>query len=326
MDAAGTDGPSAEEVFELLGHETRLEILAALWEEQEQGSNAPFPGTPVSFTTLRKRVDMRDGSQFNYHLGRLVGPFVHSTDDGYLLRRAGVQIVSAILSGGLTESVVLDEEPVDDPCPLCGGQVVLEHGTERTLDWLVGRCTACEGGWETDDLPTGTLVLASPLEPAGIRQRSPDELYRALLAQTALEFSLVTEGVCPACSGPIDASPVICEDHSVPPERVCGACGTIFEVRFQCTCDVCGQGWITASDRHFVGHPTVHAFYHDHGYDPFGHERFRIEADTVAEQRVASEDPLEIRTVLEIDGDRLIVALDGAGDVVEVETDDGEDA
>lgn len=318
MDMVVTDEIPPEEAFELLGHETRLAILYALWEEEELESPGAYPGSPVSFTTLRKRVGMRDGSQFNYHLKKLVGPFVHATGDGYVLRRAGYQIMSAVLSGSLTELELLDEVPISEQCPLCGEQVVLELGTERMLDWLLARCTYCEGGWEIPDLPSGVLMLVDPLEPAGVANRNPDEMYQTLVARTVHDFSLVAEGLCPACSGPISTSPLICDEHVVEPGRVCNTCGTIFEIRFHNVCDVCGQAWYSASDRHFVNHPTVHAFYHEHGYDPFSHDWLRIQGETILEQTVIGDDPAEIETEISIDGDTLYVTIDEQGSILNV--------
>lgn len=117
------------------------------------------------------------------------------------------------------------------------------------------------------------------------------------------------------CSGSMEVTPLVCPDHDPPPGRVCGTCGTIFRVRFYCVCSVCNHGWYASSDRHIVTHPTVHAFYHDHGYDPFGHGWLRLEPETFARQRVSAEDPLEVQTTLRIDGDELVVTLDGDGTV-----------
>ena len=101
--------------------------------------------------------------------------------------------------------------------------------------------------------------------------------------------------------------------------EVCDTCRTIFKIRFRCVCEICNEVWISASDRHFVTHPTVHAFYHDHGYDPFGHDWLRIQAETIDNQTVVSDDPLEIRTEIRIQEDRLVVTLDETGDVIAVE-------
>ena len=323
MTPSDTGGVSPEDAFEILGHETRLAILHALWKDQlpfeDHDFEEPPPGSAVPFTTLRKRVGVRDGSQFNYHLKKLTGRFVHQTDDGYLLARPGLRILSAVLAGELTEDIVLDGVAIGEPCPLCGEQVVLEQGTDRLLDWLVCRCTACEGGWEVAAFLSGVLMSISPLTPVEVRDREPDEMYRALVTRTMHEFRLVTERVCPSCSGPIRTSPLLCAEHVVEPGRLCETCRTIFAVRFRNVCDVCNDVWISASDRHFVTHPTVHAFYHEHGYEPFGHEWLRLEAETIDDQTVVSADPLEIRTEIEVDGEGLVVTLGETGSVVNVE-------
>ncbi|MFP4627534.1 MAG: winged helix-turn-helix domain-containing protein [Halobacteriales archaeon] len=319
MDAPSADEIRPEEAFEILGHETRLSILHALLEEQEFNSPGVYPETPVSFTAIRKRVGMDDGSQFNYHLKQLVGRFVHQTEEGYVLRRPGHQIISAVLSGALTELDVLDEVPIVDPCPLCEGQVVLELGTERMLDWLISRCTSCAGGWRIPGLPSGVLMLVDPLEPVGMRVRNPDEMYRTLVTRTVADFSLVAKGICPKCSGPIDTAPLICEEHAVAPGEVCSNCDTIFQVRYVNQCDVCGHLWHASSDRHFVDHPTVHAFYHDHGYDPFGHDWLKIQTETIADQTIDRGEALTVETDIEVDGDRLTVILDADGSIVHIE-------
>ena len=78
---AGATGPRAVEAFSILGHETRLAILLALWEAYE-----PFAAeNAVPFAELRRHVGMRDGSQFNYHLSRLVGHYVQKTETRYEL-------------------------------------------------------------------------------------------------------------------------------------------------------------------------------------------------------------------------------------------------
>lgn len=92
---AGVAGPRASDAFELLANETRLAILLALWEAYE-----PFgTGGGLTFSELRDRVGMRDSGQFNYHLGKLEGEFVQSTDGGYKLRPAGEKITRAVIGG-----------------------------------------------------------------------------------------------------------------------------------------------------------------------------------------------------------------------------------
>jgi DNA-binding transcriptional ArsR family regulator len=84
--------PSAD-AFALIGNETRLSILEALWEADEQ---------PMRFSELNEAVGMRDSAQFNYHLSKLTDQYIRKTDDGYELRTAGAKVVRAILAGSFT--------------------------------------------------------------------------------------------------------------------------------------------------------------------------------------------------------------------------------
>jgi len=65
--------------FDLLGDETRLGIIHALYCEQRAGS------TPIAFSALCDRTGIEDTGQFNYHLTRLCGPFVEKVPEGYSL-------------------------------------------------------------------------------------------------------------------------------------------------------------------------------------------------------------------------------------------------
>ncbi|WP_137285557.1 DUF7351 domain-containing protein [Halorussus salinisoli] len=316
-DAESRGGRSPEETFAILGHETRLAILYELWDAQDP--TAP-KREALSFAELRKRVGMRDGSQFNYHLTQLVGPFVRQTDDGYELRRTGGQIISTMLAGALTDEVVLDTEPIDDPCPLCGGQVVLDHGTDRSPDLLLVRCTACEGAWKHPELGSGVLRAIPLLLPAGVRERSLAEMYRVQTTWVKYRIMLLIEGVCPRCSGTVTATPLICEDHTVGDGQVCPHCDRIFEILFRRVCDVCQNSFHMPTGRHILVHPTVAAFYHDHDFEVYGHNWHRVEMETIADQTVVSEDPLAIEVTVVIDDDDLNVTLDGAGAVIDVQT------
>lgn len=82
---ADTVGERTTEGFEMLGSNTRLAILLALWQAQDPSPPPSEQSDPdVSFSALRERVGIRDSGQFNYHLDKLVGTFVEQTDAGYL--------------------------------------------------------------------------------------------------------------------------------------------------------------------------------------------------------------------------------------------------
>ncbi len=87
-------GEQTADAFEILGNETRLAILFALWEAMDPGSPLSEPSDPaVSFSDLKERVGIRDSGQFNYHLDKLVGPFVDQSEEGYTLTNSAEQIL-----------------------------------------------------------------------------------------------------------------------------------------------------------------------------------------------------------------------------------------
>lgn len=76
-----------DRALSLLSNETRIAILRVLASADEE---------VVPFSTLRKRVGVEDSGQFNYHLNRLAGHYIHHTTDGYALCQAGTDALDAI--------------------------------------------------------------------------------------------------------------------------------------------------------------------------------------------------------------------------------------
>lgn len=302
---------AADEAFAILGNETRLAILFTLWEHRN--TDVHVAQQPLTFTELRKAVGMRDGSQFNYHLKPLLGRFVHHTEDGYILRREGERVVSAILAGTFTDEVVFDAEPRDEPCPICGGQTVLECNTDRTLGHFAERCTECEGTFGGTGFD-GALSLAESLSPVGTRRRDPEAFYSALTVKIKHDIMSAVEGVCPDCTGPMSVTPRVCPDHQVESSRRCASCDTIFDVQFIRVCDVCHLLVTGPSNRYLLTEPRVLVFLDGHEYDPW-EDWLRVELEVVERQTVLSEDPFELEVVLEADGDRVVAILDDSGAV-----------
>ena len=100
-----------EDAFSLLGNETRIGIIQALWQT---GNDR------VSFSELRDRADVADSGQFNYHLDKLVGTFVHRDENGYELTYAGRQIIGAILDGTYTKRAEIEPFEIGGSCSICG--------------------------------------------------------------------------------------------------------------------------------------------------------------------------------------------------------------
>ncbi|AKU08159.1 DUF7351 domain-containing protein [Haloferax gibbonsii] len=310
-DEASEYGPTPEQAFAVLGHETRLAILFALWEHRRLDEHVPQH--PMTFSALRKTLGMRDGSQFNYHLKPLLGRFVHHVADGYVLRREGERVVSAILAGAFTDELVFDAVPNDKPCELCGGRTVFECNTELTRGYFAIRCTECDGAFGGTGFD-GTLSLTESLSPVGTRSRDPAEFYRALDVMVKHQIMSAIEGVCPDCTGTTSATPHVCRDHHVEPGHRCVSCDTIFEVQYDIVCDVCHQRFSIPSNRCLLTEPRMLVFLEDHGYDPW-YDWLLIELELVHRQTVLSETPFELEMVLEADGDRLVATLDNNGAV-----------
>jgi DNA-binding transcriptional ArsR family regulator len=105
------DGLDPAEAFDVLGDETRLDILRALADRVRERPEEPA----MTFSELRERAGVRDSGLFNHHLDRLLGVFVRQTDGRYVLRHAGRSVVARPF-GDDGPAV----ETTDADCPVCG--------------------------------------------------------------------------------------------------------------------------------------------------------------------------------------------------------------
>lgn len=307
-------GEHASEAFKLLGNETRLAILVTLWERYR-----PFnEGTPVRFSELRERVGTIDSGQFNYHLDQLTGHFVDSSGDGYELSDAGLKFVRSVIAGAGIEEPTLDPTEVDIDCKLCGGavEVTYENG------WVYVLCTECDGLWaDHDDRSRGTLAKFS-LDPAGLTDRSPEEIYAAAWVTTFHKLYGMIDGVCPTCSGPIERSLEICDDHAS--EGLCSNCGRHVRIAAQLHCVVCKE-WIRTTVGSIAKyHPAVVGFCYEHGLDlQYGFNDLeqidrRLELAR-SDIEPSASDPPRVEVTTELDGDEIRVTLDENLSVVAIE-------
>lgn len=228
----------ASEAFGILGNETRLQILLALWDNYEGRAKS----NAQSFSELRDVVGTRDSGQFTYHLEKLVGEFVRKDEAGYTITQAGYRIVQTMIgSVGLPEP---DEEAstTEEVCPRCGEQTELRY----TDGILLFRCTECAGELEpTDDLPRGVLSFSTPTR-AVFAGRTLLESYRNANLDSNLRTTSMLRGTCPECMGPVERSLQVCLDHDAD-EGVCSDCGSAEAALLEMTCSVC---------REFAGGPV----------------------------------------------------------------------
>lgn len=78
------DGIAPDEAFSILGNDIRLDIIRVLWEAgaANQYDDVCSATATMSFTELRRRVDITDNGKFNYHISKLTPHFVRQTDEG----------------------------------------------------------------------------------------------------------------------------------------------------------------------------------------------------------------------------------------------------
>ncbi|MEY7848959.1 helix-turn-helix domain-containing protein [Natrarchaeobius sp. A-rgal3] len=281
-----TDCLEPAEAFALIGNETRLAILEALWAADER---------PVSFSELRRAVEMRDSAQFNYHLQQLTGHFVRKvegdgedseTTDGYEFKHAGEKVVRSILAGSFTESPTLEPFPVQGSCVSCGGPLQASYADEQLgIECL--DCGQCHGEY--------------PFPPGGLNDRTREEIAEAFDQRVRHLHCLAADGVCPECNGRMSAE--INEE---------GECCLGVGVRVDNECQQCGHMLCSAVGLRLLDHSAVVTFHRERGV--YLDERPYWTLPWCVSDRHT--------TVLERDPYRLAVSIPLAGDELRVEIDD----
>lgn len=309
----------AAEAFALLGNETRLGIMLALWDAYE-----PFEAdNTVSFSTLRDRVGMRDSGQFNYHLDKLTGHYIDSSQDGYELREAGHRIIQSVLAGVGIEDPSFDHTNQDFSmsCPMCGANIQFEY-----RDWAIeGYCPECPPREES--ATADRHVMSFSFDPAGVATRSVEETLIANQMQAIRIIQMRLSGVCHRCSGPVDSRFDICEDHTATDDGICDTCGRNSRVQLRLLCSVCKTGSTFPGGDAAIAHPKVHVFMMDHGM-PYGYHADRaqtaeeyvaLEQATEHATEVVSETPFRYEvTISHESGDKIQVVFNDDVEIVEI--------
>jgi DNA-binding transcriptional ArsR family regulator len=302
------------EAFELLGNEIRLAILLALWESIDAGP--PHSEPTVPFSELRRRVGMRHGRQFNYHLDKLVGRFVHRSDEGYTLTVSGKRILSTVMAGTVTDPPSFEDERIDAACLVCGSSTVVDYHDSV----LTQRCPDCDGLVQSADEPTG-IIATEYRPPVGLVNRTPQEFVQQGKTWHRHRRHAFIEGTCPECSGTVTTSVEVCADHDTRDGHGCDYCGRVHGAMANFVCDVCKAGMRTGVWNTILTETPVVAFFYEHGLDTTALEdelAYGVLYEAVEEVAVCSETPLELRVTVTLDGDRLTVRLDEATKVLEV--------
>ncbi|HET7325093.1 MAG TPA: helix-turn-helix domain-containing protein [Halococcus sp.] len=279
-DSQTTSTLSPEDAFSLLGNETRIGIIQALWDI----------GDGASFSELRDRADVADSGQFNYHLGKLVGTFVRRDGDGYELTYAGMRIIGAILDGTFTKRAEIEPFEIGVSCFVCESPLEVSYENEH----ITVRCPTCDEVSSRFGFPPGALS-----------GRTREELVETSAQWIWAQFSFIVNGICPNCAG------VMTHSITTDPEY------RDREVGLEYDCERCTDHATSTVGSYLIYHPAVIAFYNDHGID-LSEELWESHIWTSDEYtRVLSDDPWRISVTIPLKGDELEIVLDGDLNTVE---------
>jgi hypothetical protein len=308
------DGISPDEAFSVLGNEIRLDIIRVLWQANAVHAydDVTDAAETISFSELRRGVDVDDNGKFNYHLSKLTPHFVRQTEDGYRLSGAGRQIARTVIavSGGEGFDFPTD---LERDCPLCRSPLRATYSDQ----WLRVRCTECEGLFG-DEAPAGTVYLAN-YPAGGLADRSAEEAFQTGLYRCMLDNTYLMHGVCRECGGRIASSMSACLDHE-DGDGVCSDCGTPFPAWAERRCETCGFAKRLPVELFVLAlSPVIGAL--DHlGVDalaPSFDEVIGLLRDRL--ETTVSADPLRVSTTVDAGDTTLCVLLDGDGNVVGID-------
>lgn len=271
-------GPA--EAFSLVGEETRMTILEALWYAAD---------SPVTFSELYDRLETDSTARFNYHLNELAGHFLRKTERGYELRTAGENVVRVVVEGSFNAHP--DIQPIDtgDACTQCGETLLARYEDEQfAID-----CPACGQAHGTYGFPPGGLI-----------GRDDDEILSAFDRRVRHRHSLAGDGVCPDCSGRMQTAISRHEDGA--------------DLRAAYTCEQCQQRFFSPVGLALLDRPALVSFYRDHDIDIATRPYWRLDwCVTDDHLTVDSTDPWRLTITVPLDGDTLSLTLDGSLGVVE---------
>ena len=317
-DREADTGPSGEhisEAFALLGNETRLNILLAIWEKQ-----VPLAAdNTVPFSRLFERVDCDDRGTFSYHLEQLEGQFItqHTERGGYELTIPGLKLVRTIIAGTGVNDATLEPTGIDQPCPLCGAPTEIAY--REGVMFLT--CTECEGV-APGKADVESVLLGNYFEPAGVDDRAPEELHAASIAASIQRARTLFNGLCPTCSGPVAGRLECCPNHE--PTGDCVNCGRVIGAWAHFECRICKHYAVPNPKWLALFHPEVVAFYADRGVST------RVRADDFDSARrvyglvydheldIVSVNLPQVAVTAAIDGNEVRLTFDETASVVDV--------
>ncbi len=310
--AIDLDGISPDEAFTILGNEIRLDIIRVLWhaDAAREYDDVSDAAETISFSELRRRVDVDDNGKFNYHLSQLAPHFVRQTDDGYRLSGAGKQIARTVIAVSGAEALDFSAD-LEQDCPLCDAPMTATYEDQ----WLRINCTECDGMFG-DKAPQDS-VFFSNYPAAALTDRTPDEALATGFYRCMLDIAYMMRDVCRECAGSISASVSVCETHQVREGEPCPHCGTRFPVWAEQRCDTCGFAKNLPVEPFVMSLTPVIGFLDDQGIDVLA-PSFDEVIDLLQTrfETAVTEDPFRVLVTIEGEATTLTVSLDDDMDVV----------
>ena len=311
--------PDPTAAFKILGNETRLAILSELLETMDR---------PLSFSELRKRLGMPDGSQFNYHLRKLEPTYVAQTDGsertdgsrgpvdgrsagGYRLTMAGMRVTSAIVARTLIGQPTIPPFEVEGECFVCGGGLLARYEDEM----VSVNCADC-----------GQYHLHLFFPPGGLVDRTPEEVAAASDSYFRTWARSFVDGVCLGCAGRVRRSflgpgntlPADVVGHTIA-ERLGPTSGPGFVYE----CEQCFLWYHLVVGKTLLFEPVVVEFFRDHGLDFYEVPLWTLPwcvAGVAGEySTVVSESPLRLTVRIPLEDETLTVTVDEDLAVVDAE-------
>lgn len=295
-----------DELFKLLGNDTRMRILGVLWEEFDFQAYVTQSQEPVPFSDLRSQAG-RGNTNFNYHLEQLLGVLVEKRDVGYLLTPLGYNLMRAIDTYATFEYDTVSQTPLEEPCPFCDGTLLGRY--EREI--LEVRCRDCgalaeDGNFTFVQLETttaGNLELDRLLD-VGIRN-----------LEERVESSF--HGICWECHSTLERTLERCDDHERDGSGVCPACSHRYGIQVDVECPNCNTGGRGPLLEYALLVPDVRALFRRHGLGPadVGPWCYRLAAFEAVEEADLSVDPPGVTYRFALDDDVVAVRIEEADEI-----------
>jgi hypothetical protein len=188
-------------------------------------------------------------------------------------------------------------------------------------------CPECPGLGGQDEegeefaTEVGTLGHIS-LPPAGVQGRGPTEMINAAQVWSNLDLLGDSAGVCSRCSGAVERSVTVCEDHD-PSDNVCDHCGRRHAVLFEVECTSCPNSKSGLAIVCLLAETELLSFITDHGGNPLMPETYDVGPGALANytENVLSVDPFKAEFTFTINEDALTLTIDEDVSVVDVTRD-----